>query len=377
MRRILLSAARRLDSWTRVLDPLKYRLGLTKWVRQLLLPKVATIDCAQIRDSLDSSYVQRSIDALEADGCRAPHFFVLCVEGLGDVIAAEPVARALKKMSPQGTVSWVVKAGCEDLVRHNPSIDEVIGVESLWAGYALCKKRELESGNIFVNCHFDGWRCSTTGKFLSNPVNPQINVDNSLAITHILGGFSAAAGLPILDEAPQFHLSPAAGHPDFGVLPYVVMHCRSKDADKNWGDGNFNRLAGFIVGKGVPVVEIGTEKVVHSSSPLYHDFTGRQSFQSLGAAIRDASLFIGVDSCFAHVSNAFKRPSIVLQGLYRQYFDYQPYSGGFARSRLFRIVRPERRGAASGISFDTVARAAAELLPKTGHANKVAHGCQF
>ena len=364
MRRVLITVARRLDSWTHILDPLKYRLGVTKWFRQLLLPNVATIDRARILASLDDMYIQRRIEALKKSGCESPHFFVLCVEGLGDVIAAEPVARVLKRMSPYGTVSWVVKAGCKDLIRYNPSVDEVIGVESLWAGYVLCKKQVAESGNIFVNCHFDGWRCSVTGKFLSNPVNPQINVDNSLAITHILGGFSAAAGLPILDETPQFHLSSAARHPDFGALPYVVIHCRSKDADKNWSDENFNRLARFVISKGIQVVEIGTEKVVQSDSPFYHDFTGPQNFQSLGATIKDSSLFIGVDSCFAHVANAFLRPSVILQGLYRQYFDYQPYSGEFARSRLFRIVHPKYRGEARNISFEEVARAAEELLEK-------------
>ena len=363
MRRILLFVARRLDAWTRVLDPLKHRFGFTKQVRQLLLPNVANIDCAQILDSLDTTYIQRRIEALKARDCNTPHFYILCVEGLGDVIAAEPVARALKRMSPQGTISWIVKTGCEDLIRYNPSVDEVVGVESLWAGYIFCKERSSESGNILINCHFDGWRCSTTGNFLSNPVNPQINVDNSLAVTHILGGFSAAAGLPILDESPQFHLSPTAGHPDFGGMPYVVIHCRSKDADKNWGDDNFNRLASFIVSKGVTVVEIGTEKVVWSDSHLYYDFTGRQSFQSLGAIIKDASLFIGVDSCFAHVANAFLRPSIILQGLYRQYFDYQPYSGEFARSRLFRIIHPDCRGEANKISLENVVRVVEELLP--------------
>lgn len=364
MRRILITVARHLDYWTRLLDPLKHRLGLAKWFRQLLLPKTATIDREGILASLDCMYIQRRIEALKAIGCNVPHFYVLCVEGLGDVIAAEPVARALKRMSPSGTVSWVVKAGDEDLIKYNPSVDEVIGVESLWAGYALCKMRDAENGNVVVNCHFNGWRCSVTGKFLSNPVNPQINVDNSLAVTHILGGFSAAAGLPVLDETPQFHLSPAAAHPDFGELPYVVIHCRSKDADKNWSDDNFNRLVNFIVGKGMSVVEIGTEKVVQSNSPLYHDFTGRQSFQSLGAVIRDSSLFIGVDSCFAHIANAFMRPSVILQGVYRQYFDYQPYSGEFARSRLFQIIHPECRGEAKMISFDAVAQTVESLLQK-------------
>ena len=364
MSRILITTARHLDYWTRAFDPLKCRLGLAKWFRQLLLPNVATIDRERILASLDSMYIQRRIEALKSRGYNSPHFYVLCVEGLGDVIAAEPVARALKRMSPSGKVSWVVKAGCEDLIRYNPSVDEVIGVESLWAGYALCNQRDAESGNIVVNCHFDGWRCSITGKFLSNPVNPQINVDNSLAVTHILGGFSAAAGLQILDETPQFHLSPTARHPDFGKLPYVVVHCRSKDADKNWSDENFNRLVSFIVDKGMSVVEIGTEKVILSDSPLYHDFTGLQSFQSLGAAIRDSSLFIGIDSCFAHVANAFKRPSVILQGVYRQYFDYQPYSGEFARSQLFRIVHPECRGEAKMISFETVAHTVESVLRK-------------
>ena len=364
MSRILITTARHLDYWTRALEPLKHRFGLTKWFRQLLLPNVATIDRERILASLDGMYIQRRIEALKMRGCKAPHFFVLCVEGIGDVIAAEPVARALKRMSPHGMVSWIVKAGCEDLIRYNPSVDEVIGVESHWAGYTLCKMRDSESGNIFVNCHFDGWRCSVTGRFIPNPVNPQINVDNSLAVTHILGGFSAAAGLPVLDETPQFHLSPEARHPDFGKFPYVVIHCRSKDADKNWSDENFNRLVDFIIDNGMQVVEIGTEKVIQSNSPLYHDFTGRQSFQSLGATIRDSSLFIGVDSCFAHVANAFLRPSVILQGLYRQYFDYQPYSGEFARSQLFRIVHPKRRGEVKLISFEIVAQAVEPLLRK-------------
>ena len=70
MRRILLSVARRLDVWTRILDPLKYRFGFTKRVRQLLLPNVATIDCARILDSLDTTYIQRRIEALKAGGWK-------------------------------------------------------------------------------------------------------------------------------------------------------------------------------------------------------------------------------------------------------------------------------------------------------------------
>ena len=50
------------------------------------------------------------------------------------------------------------------------------------------------------------------------------------------------------------------------------------------------------------------------------------SLQENAWIARNASLFVGIDSCFAHVANCFNIPSIVLLGTYKAFSFYTPFS---------------------------------------------------
>ena len=90
---------------------------------------------------------------------------------------------------------------------------------------------------------------------------------------------------------------------------------------------------------GISVVEIGVGKAVTRATSNYIDLTGRRNLLDLAYVVHNAKIFVGVDSGFSHMANAFQIPSIILLGRYTFFDTYFPYSGGFAHSDNFKCVR--------------------------------------
>lgn len=351
-RRKLMLFARFVDRHTRWLDGYKYRLGLFRLAVSALGGGVSEKRREKILSSLRGDIVEKKLQALAQAGCDKPEVYVLCVESIGDVIACEPIARNVRGMSPRARITWIVRKGLEELVAFNPTIDAVLPVASLGEGEDICSEKRLMPNAVIVNCHMDGWRCMRTNRVFANPNNPEMNMDTYFFLTGILGAYSTAAGLPMLDDSPVFHLDPSLKTMEpAGGSPYVVFHCHSTDTTKNWTVDNWNRLAGAVIAAGWHVVEVGTLKIVQSSSPYYHDWSGNRRFQEIGQIIRVASLYVGIDSCFAHMANCFRIPSVILLGRYRNYDAYNPYSGPFSRDGM-RLVRAPTGKPAETIPFD-------------------------
>ena len=118
---------------------------------------------------------------------------------------------------------------------------------------------------------------------------------------------------------------------------------------------NWNRLARSLTLKGFTVIEIGTERVIDANhNDRVIDYTGKKDLQELAAIVRDAKLFIGVDSAFGHMANCFKTPSIILLGKYKTFDTYLPYSGPFPHTADFTIIRAPFGRPASNVDFSEV-----------------------
>ena len=64
-----------------------------------------------------------------AGGTPASHprrVLIVKPSSLGDVVTAMPVLRGIRRTFPQAHVSWLVARSCEDLIRHDSALDEVI-----------------------------------------------------------------------------------------------------------------------------------------------------------------------------------------------------------------------------------------------------------
>ena len=360
----LLRVARFIDSRTHRLDSYKYRLGLYKKVLTLLSPRETEIQPIQILSQCQTAFISNKIKSLERQNFSIIHLYVLCVESIGDVIACEPISRYLKKAFPFSTIHWVVLAPFSEIVRYNPFVDVIHPVASLGEGYSFCKSIENHE-NVLVNCHFNGWRCMRTGIVISNPVNPLVNIDTFLAIGNILQTYSLAAGLPPLDDAPVFHLRNDLAIPSSLLdSKYVVVHCHSTGLGKNWDNGKWNNLVKWLLAFGIKVIEIGTERIIRQAHQNLIDYSGEKSFQELASIIQHAALFIGVDSCFAHVANAFRVKSIILMGRFRNFSIYTPFSGDFSRSSQFIILRAPDANATSEIPLELVIETSQSFLMK-------------
>ena len=344
---------------------LKKRLGLAKLAERYLVKKLTQQEIQSIRKSFCVDFISRKIQAqnLQNGQNAIIHFYIFLVQSIGDIIANEPIPRYLKSISPTGTVHWIVNISFKAVLEANPYVDEIIPVKSFAEGEDLCHAFAKIDNNIIVDCHFNGIALDTKRKPHENPVNPDVNVYTHYFFGPLLSTFSLAAGLPPLNDRPIFHLRSGIVRPDFGVSDYIVFHCRSNESARDWNNSRWCRLAESLANEGFTIVEIGTERVVTDNyNGRIIDYTGKKDLQELATIIRDARLFIGIDSAFGHMANCFMTTSIILLGKYKHFDTYLPYSGPFPDSDNFTIIRAPAGHTASHVDFTEVLTAANKKL---------------
>ena len=359
VRDFLLRLAQFINRNTTWLNGIKGRLGISRIAEGLLVKKLTSRQIQEIRESFCHDYISKKIAKLQAEGVEVIHFYIFLVQSIGDIVANEPIARYLKSLVPASKVRWIVHKNFSAVLEYNPNIDEVVKVNSFSDGEDLCKTLSERHGNIIVDCHFNGLVVDAERGPHRNPVNAGINVYTHYYFGPLLSSFSTAAGLPPLDEAPVFHLRPNLCRPDFGVSDYVVFHCRSNEPARDWCSRKWNLLAQSLAKDGFTIVEIGTTRVISKNyNGMVIDYTGRKDLQELAVIVRDARLFIGIDSAFGHIANCFRTESIVVLGKYKKFDTYLPYSGPFPRSDGLTIVRAPDGCAASRVGINEVLAAA-------------------
>ena len=347
---------------TPYLDSLKDLFGLKDAIYKILFKEANGRETQCIIKTLDNGIIARKIKNLQQEGITDIAFYVLCVQNMGDVIASEPISRHLKKITPKANVHWIIKGAFKEIVEYNPNIDSVLVVNSLWEGFVLGKLKESKPGNILINCHFDGQYCHQTGKTISNPNNPTITDRTYYNVGTLLEAFSCSAGLHMLHDAPIFHLDKTRNFKAITSSRYIVLHCHSTDSNRDWNDKNWNRIAGLILSMGIHLIEIGVVKSIDSSNLFYHDYSGRRSLQDIAFLIKNATLFIGIDSGFGHIANCFKIESVILMGRYSCFPRYFPYNGEFSHSSQMHIIRAPYGEFASAIPYDTVSETLKPIL---------------
>ena len=235
----------------------------------------------------------------------------------------------MKAMDPSSKVHWIVRKNYLDVVKYNPYIDECITVECLGEAIDICDEKRKSAENVIVDLHFDGRMCSKTLRVHSNKNNPLVNEKTYFNYGPILSNFALSAGLPALQDAPRFYIGEDVKNPVQLSEKYVIFHCKSAEATKDWIDNSWNVLAHNIMNEGYDILEIGFDAVIKSHNPRYHDCTSIRDLQQIAAMIRGADCFFGVDSGFAHMANCLGVYGILIFGKYKN-FDYpMVYTGGY------------------------------------------------
>ena len=186
----------------------------------------ATREAMEEIHPLDTGVIDRKAEENRNSGITENQYYVFCAESMGDILAAEPIARRLKQQDPAGKIHWIVRTAFADVVRYNPNIDEVIEIEYLAQGMELCKKLARQPGNIVVDTHYNGRMCSRTRKVHINRNNPQVNEGTYLWYGSLLASFCLCAGMQPLSEGPVFWQKPDVKLPE--GLPEISPVLRTR-----------------------------------------------------------------------------------------------------------------------------------------------------
>ncbi len=306
-----------------------------------------------------------------------PLVAIVLSEQMGDVVACEPVAREVRRQFPHAYIVWFIRKTYVDLVCYNPVIDTYL-IEKCPG-----ERTQLLNTGIFdhvYNMHLSHRRCRYCKE---DPVNP---VADKLGLTYanyyhygdLLHVFSQAAGLPPLTDEPRMYISaqavnrveslnlPRNNHKvSLGSAGYVVVHCQSSHAPRDWQPDHWNRLVDWLI-KTYPytVVEVGLNPVVYHTDPRFVNLCGKLSMLETAEVIRHARLFVGIDSGPAHFANATGAEGVIMLGKLFDFVEYLPYSGRYKRGEGVTILN-QIGHPCSDMPYEWVQRAVEEHLARS------------
>lgn len=251
-------------------------------------------------------------------------------EHIGDIVAAEPIARHLKEKNPTTDVAWFVYEAHKEILQANKNVDLVLPIrcsgeynvlasEELFDSIHFCR---IEPPKECIYCS-QPWRWPSQARPLTS--------SNYYTNRTLLQAFCENAGLPNLNIAPRLHLPASAqSFVESLNLPsdFVCIHAVSNDERRNWTQEKWQELSRWIAcDLGMPVVEIGMQAALKSSERIRTDLCGKLTLTQSATVVSQASLFIGIDSGPAHFANAAGISRVVLLGNFAAFPKYLPYSG--------------------------------------------------
>jgi ADP-heptose:LPS heptosyltransferase len=288
------------------------------------------------------------------------------IEHLGDVIAAEPVARYAARQYFPEPVTWVCREPYRAAVSGFPAVDRIVTVGCMTEWLLLWATEDRGRGGRVWDLHISARPCPTCSIGFEKPKDAgKITYDSYYNMGNLLAVNCLVAGIQVLDEAPK--VSPDAISKtamDSLNLPerFVVLHCTSKEAGRDWEAHKWRELVEWLTEKaGLFVCEVGGSPVVITAdTPRTRDLCGKLEVMQTAEVISRAALFIGVDSGPAHLANAVGTPGVVLLGRYHVFDRYTPYSGGYGDGSRAELVRTS--GFAREIPVEAVIAAASRRL---------------
>jgi len=274
---------------------------------------------------------------------------------MGDIVAAEPIVRHLRKDNPDAFLVWCIGKPYRAMADSHPDVDMTLPVRCLTEWIML---RNIAGFDRIVDLHVPGRTCGDCVIPLKKDTgNLLITATNYYNFGNLLNVMSQNADLSMESISPRMYLSDEiSGRVDQYALPksFIVVHCASNEDSRNWEAGKWSALVKRLVDEfGIDVVEVGLRpEIARFNLPHYVDLCARLTIPETAEVIRRAHVFIGVDSGPAHIANAVGTFGIILIGKYRNFSHYMPYSGAYESGQNAQIIYHD--GAARDIQLQTV-----------------------
>jgi heptosyltransferase-1 len=303
---------------------------------------------------------------MKEEALRCPQrILIIRLSAIGDIVMASGVIPCLRDAFPKARIAWLTEEGNEDLLRHNPLLDQVfVWPRRRWR--ALRSNRhyrqwwsEFRRLQHDLNAqHFDwvldlqgllksavwGWlsggqrRVGLGSKEGSQLLVTEIvdrDIDSPLIakeyrkLMQVLG---ASPDRYALDIAVSQEVQGAARSllTNVGVSGgYVVLAPFTTRPQKHWFDDRWVELAMAIRDSiGLTPVMVGSAAerdraaamTEHAGESVFN-LCGQTRLDECAAVIRGSSLLVGVDTGLTHLGIAMRRPTLALFGSTLPYSD--------------------------------------------------------
>lgn len=298
---------------------------------------------------------------------KPPRILLSRVGRMGDVVAAEPIARYLKRAYPDHSLVWCVAPAFLPLVEAHPDVQMALPVR------CICEPRRLAASGVFdrfFDTHpaYEPWgRCRHCA---GEPAAGQIDLSNYPRFGNYLEIFLHVAGLPSFSEPSRVHIGePARRKVDSLDLPehYIAVSCASTEEARCWHGEAWHELGRILLSsQPARIVEIGLRPTLAARLRGVVDLAGRVGPLESAEVIRRARLFVGVDSGPAHLAGAVETPGVVLIGNHRNhprelFESYCMFNGRYADEAWATLLRKSRL---SDLAPSEVARAVLDRLSR-------------
>lgn len=260
---------------------------------------------------------------------------------IGDVLLSTPVVRCLRENFPTAHLAMAVNQGTEEVLRHNPDLDEVLVVERRGLGQKLTFLAGLRHRFDCVIDLTDGDRSAFLGYMTGAPRRIGFNKERrwrGLLYTEVLRPSGTmhiveyhleavrALGLTVRDPSPVFLCTEQEERFADEVLPrgqhLILIHPGARFPWKAWPPERFARVADHIQREcGGHVILAGGQSdlsVVADVQAFMEtkalSVAGRTSLLQLGAIVKRCRLFLGTDNGPMHLAAAVGTPVVALFG---------------------------------------------------------------
>jgi heptosyltransferase-3 len=254
---------------------------------------------------------------------------LILTDRLGDIIAAEPVARHVRD-NGKLTV-WLVQKRYQDLLRYNPNIDLIQTVSSYTETILL---RQLLPKIEWRDLHFDGYLCDRFGLRAHNPIARGVNSKNYYDFGPLCDVFALTGTGIFLNTQPTLYPDPSFNAEIYSSNKFsnnnniIIAHFVSDETVRSWSADEARALQTWLLEHTrLNILELGLAPVL-PPGPRTHQLKAELPLMQQAALFAHATLFIGIDSGFAHMANAAGTPSVLLLGKYKSFGDYTPWRIG-------------------------------------------------
>ena len=279
----------------------------------------------------------------------AQQILLIATRQIGDVLLTTPLLRSLRQAYPDAVIDLLVFAGTEGILAGNSDCSEIYTIpqhSSLLQQWNLIKKiffrydlaiSTQSSDKALFYAYLAAkrrvaivppWSYRSVWKYWITTAHTVLDDDNTHTVTQNLR-LAELLKIPlqyqivnpylVADEAILTRLSPF----DWKQQDYVVFHLVPLRHYKRWTMTGWQQLANYFNNQGIRVILTGsgnTEEMCYIDTAMQGmpdnilNLAGKLSLSAVATLIRQAKLYVGVDTVVTHLAAATGTLTVALFG---------------------------------------------------------------